>query len=331
MLMAEPKTETRAIQISDADKFMRIDMYLGKKYPQYSRRQWQDRISTGMVRLNGENCRSSRKLNAGDIISLAIPVREEPKVDSRFQVVYEDDYLLVINKPSGMPVHPSGIYRTQTLYNFLKAEKPYLSKIHLAHRLDRETSGLLVLARNPNIARTMQKMFASNGIYKEYRAVVHGSFPQKIIAKGFLSSAQDSRLTRKQKFNQEKPEGICKSAHTVFEKISEIEFHTENLSLLKAILFTGRHHQIRATLSGLGYPIVGDKLYGKDEDMYFRFSEGKLTEKDKAILLLDRCALHCHTLRFPHPVTEVMVSFCCDDMFVENLKEKESRFIAGQI
>lgn len=309
----------KILTIKEGDVAARTDAYLAKIYPQFSRNQWQARIESGHVLVNGIHLRPSRKLNPGDVLTLFIPLKVEPQVNRNYRVLFEDDHLLVIEKPSGMPVHPSGVYRTQTLYNFLLEDKPYLKKIHLAHRLDRETSGVLVLAKDPNSARQLQRMFARHEIYKEYRVLVHGDFPEQLMANGFLSRDMTSRLARKQKFTEIKPNVLSQSARTAFLLIGQLHHAGQAMSLLKAILHTGRHHQIRATLAALGYPVVGDKLYGLDESFYFKFSEGFLTAHDQSALVLDRCALHCHTISFKHVATAELVSFTSEVNFLEGL------------
>lgn len=321
----------KEIIISDDNQNLRIDLFLSKHYKHISRNQWQERIKKGNVLVNGKKIRNSYLLKNKDIVSFYYKAKSEPNVNKDFKILYEDEDLLIIDKPANLPVHPSGNYKKNTLTQLLKENYHYFY-CNPIHRLDRETSGLIIFGKNPEIIHKMAKLFLENKINKIYHTIVFGIFNQNLILEGYLGKNLYSKVLKRQMFiennklNQflslyknnyqkncdnfslwiENQTYTYRYAKTEFlpEKTFMIEHPLyREITLLKVQLFTGRTHQIRATLKDSGYPIVGDKIYGIDENLFIKFLNDELSQYDYNILLLNRCALHCSELSFIHPKT----------------------------
>ncbi len=283
----------------------RVDQFLSQKYSIISRSDWQKRIGDGMVTVNGKPVRSSRKLNTNEVIAFRFFRDAEPEVNTEYSIVYKDSSVLVIDKPANLPVHPSGPYFHHTLTELLREKGLFSDKVHPVHRLDRETSGLLVFAVNANAAKKLHGSMLKGQITKEYRVIVEGHFPNALSAVGFLDQDTLSSVRKKRRYFTKPQTDDSETSHTEFflaQKCSSV-------SLLRAVLHTGRMHQIRATLFSLGYPVVGDKLYGVDDTIYLRFIEDALTPEDVIKNRLNRTALHSSRLGFIHPQTEKRIEF----------------------
>jgi 23S rRNA pseudouridine1911/1915/1917 synthase len=294
------RTETRTITIGADDAGQRLDVFLTARFEKFSRSEWQKRIDGGAMRLNGISARAARKIRPGDILEFSYTMRDEPEVDTTIAIIFEDDDYLVVNKPPGLPVHPSGIYKTRTVTTVL-AETQVLAEPFLLHRLDRETSGVLALAKNRRAAAAFQKVMRAGGIEKDYQVAVEGNFPASRDAQGYIYRPPESRLPRQRFYKEDNPPAEAFEARACRTLFTLLKRHN-SLSLLAARLFTGRMHQIRATLYSLGFPVVGDKLYGVDTSLYFRFADAEMTDADWHALRIARSALHCHRLRLLHPM-----------------------------
>ena len=280
---------------------MRLDLWLSTRFDYHSRSKWQELIRNEEVIVNNRAVRPSKILAENDVVELKTNEDNEPDSNINYRVIYEDDNIIALNKPADLPCHPSGAYFHKTLWYLVVNDLKI--KAHIVHRLDRETSGVVVMAKNSETARELSDLFVKKQIRKIYIASVHGIFPTEYHAKGYLEHFEESVLLKKRRFielNEVKfkslPEAI-ESAETYFELLKE----QNGLSLLKAMPKTGRFHQIRATLYSLGFPMVGDKYYGLDETIFLRFIEDKMTEEDEKKLILDRQALHAKTLEFTLP------------------------------
>ncbi len=280
---------------------VRLDNYLSRRFNYLSRNQWQKTIKRGEILLNNKKTRSARILHANDVIKY-ITNYIEPAVEMNYNIAFEDDYLLIVDKGGNLPCHPAGPFFKNTLWYDL--EQRYGKKsLFLVNRLDRETSGLMVLAKSSELANLMSEKFKTREIHKEYLAIVHNKFVENIDANGFLFSDINSEVRKKRHFSFNAPldaDLVTETAHTKFS----LKQQFNNYSLVKATLYTGRMHQIRATIFSLGYPLVGDKLYGLDDTLFLRFANGELTTADYKTLILNRQALHSWKLEFKHPITE---------------------------
>ncbi|MBR7120737.1 MAG: RluA family pseudouridine synthase [Lentisphaeria bacterium] len=272
--------------------------YLAGRFTYRSRDEWCLRIISGEITLNGQTVSPETLLALHDRIEYRPGDIAEPPADLNYRTVYEDEKILVIDKPGNLCMHPAGPFFKHTLWHLLSTR---YGTIHFVNRLDRETSGVLLAAKDPKSARLLSKNISA----KRYQVIVHGTFPDELEARGFLQNA-NSIIRKKRRFVREMPDAPpFESAATYFRKVAS----SGELSLLEATLFTGRMHQIRATLFSLGYPVAGDKLYGPDEKFYLKQRSGELSDADRKKLLISRQALHSAFLEFTHPETAEKCSF----------------------
>ena len=297
--------------------------FLAERFPYHDRAGWCDRIGAGTVTINEKPCVSETSLRTGDRLSYEPDSRPEPPVDFNIGIISDDDDLLLVNKSGNLPCHPGGRYFNHTLWAWLKKEQG-LADFTFVNRIDRETSGLVVIAKNFAASENCRKQFSSRKVVKRYKALVESAdFPAELETAGWLLADTESAIRKKRKFVQIVPDGraVCPRpphapilaegrtagtavptndaewAETKFRLIKQCG----ELALIEAEPHTGRLHQIRATLLALGTPIVGDKLYGVDETLFLRFCKDTLTDADRARLRMDRQALHAAGLSFHHP------------------------------
>lgn len=286
--------------------------YLSGRFNYHSPEEWQQKIAQGELLLNGAVCcNPEQMLQCGMILEYVPQMLCEPAVATDYRIVYADDVLLVIDKPGNLPVHPAGPYFANTLWALL--EKAGYGKLHMVNRLDRETSGLLIAARTAQSAGELAKTLPA--MRKCYYTLVHGNFPDRVCARGWLTGDTRSPIRKKQRFIAAENESILNDIEGKFTAVETIFTplrHNCDYTLLSAELHTGRMHQIRATLHGMGFPVAGDKLYGLDENFYRRFAQGILSESDRRQLVLERQALHCAELSFVHPISGKTMTFTAE-------------------
>ncbi|MBN2448894.1 MAG: RluA family pseudouridine synthase [Lentisphaeria bacterium] len=276
-----------------------LDM-LGTRFPYHSRAGWADLVERGDVLLNGVPAQVGDVLRQDDEVEYRVPDLPEPPVDMHFQVLLEDDALLLVDKPGNLPCHPAGRFFNHTLWALLRA-RLHQPTLHFVSRLDRETSGIVLVTRTPNAATHCQRQARGGRMRKEYLAIVEGTFDHPCHARGWILPEPAGAIRRKLCFvpGEEAPAPTAARAETWFEPLRT----ARDLTLIRARLGTGRTHQIRCTLAALGTPVVGDKLYGRDAGLYLRYIHATLTADDRRTLRLDRQALHASRLAFDHPAT----------------------------
>ena len=216
-----------------------------------------------------------------------------------FQVIHEDDDLLVVHKPADLVCHPtkgdeySSLISRARIY-FSRHPAASNQQPYLVHRLDRETSGLVVIAKNSTTARELGKIWETRAVQKEYRAIVHGHVAaEQGIIDAPLGKDEASIVAIK---DCVRPDGA--PAQTEFFVERRFSRAAAAFSLLRLIPHTGRKHQLRIHLAHLGHPIVGDKIYGGDPDLYLALVEGRLTVEQRARLILPQHALHAGRIQF---------------------------------
>ncbi len=303
--MAIIQEKRLTFKIPEGKKKERIDTFLANSIEHTSRAKVQKLLKSELVKVNGKIVKANYKVTPGDYIEVIIPVSPRPdKIepeDIPLDIVYEDKYLMVINKPAGMVVHPSFGNYTGTLVHALMHHTNELSKVNeevragIVHRLDKDTTGLLVVAKDEWVHLKLAEQFSAHTIKREYWAVCWGLFdkPEGEIIGNIARSKKDRK-----KFAVSENEG--KHAHTFYKVLEEFEF----TSLIRLRLKTGRTHQIRVHLSSINHPIFGDPTYGGR-----RISYGtnilKIKERvNKLLEIMPRQALHAKTLGFIHPVTK---------------------------
>ena len=220
----------------------------------------------------------------GDICGLAEPL---------LNIIHEDDRLLVLNKPSGLVCHPTKGDETSSLVGRVRLHMG--PNYHLVNRLDRETSGLVLIAKEDTAARALRRAWESRTVTKTYLAIVHGhpiEETQTISAP--LGRDLDSHVAIK---DCVLPGGFI--SETTFKVLRRFERDARPFALLEVQPHSGRKHQIRIHLAHIGHPIVGDKIYGGDENLYLDFIADRLTETQRAQLILPFHALHAQKLEFP--------------------------------
>jgi len=302
---------TTSVSIQPQQAGQQLLDFVSQRFTYRSREEWQAELAADRFRLNDGEARGDSILTPSDRLVYLMPALVEPPVDANYTVLHEDDDLLVIDKPAPLPCHPGGRFFAHTLWALLK-ENHGLAEPRLVNRLDRETSGIVLVAKNKTAARLCQEQFAQRRVEKVYLVVVEGDFPDTVVpveASGWLGPDPNSAIRKKMRFYPEQndaPPGAVESS-TTFRRLSGA--HTNSLTLLEARPHTGRCHQIRATLLHLGFPVVGDKLYGVDEQLFLRFKEDRLSPADHALLRLPRQALHAASLRLSHPTTGKELEF----------------------
>ena len=271
---------------------IRLDRFLANKLPEYSRSRLQQLVRTGFVRLNGATTRPRHLVRSGD----KIEVTEAPleKIDNQpepipLEVLFEDKDIIVINKPPGLVVHPGAGHRQHTLVNALLSHCPTLSGIGgkerpgIVHRLDKETSGCLVVAKNDWAHRELSRQFAERGVEKIYLALVAGKLRKEA---GAIEEKIGRHPVHRQRMSVASARG--RPAKTDYRVVCS----GDQASLVECRLYSGRTHQIRVHLHHLGHPVLGDKVYAAHLAKNF-----------------PRHMLHAWKLGFRHPCSGESKSF----------------------
>ncbi|WCL48283.1 RluA family pseudouridine synthase [Leptospira sp. GIMC2001] len=276
--------------------------YLAKRFTYLDRDQWIQRIKLGDVQINGSPISISQRALANTEIEFYIQESEaiEPIINSNWKLLYEDDFLFIVDKPPDLPIHPAGRYRENTLLSLLEKSYPNI-QFHPCHRLDRETSGIVIFAKDSKSSKKISDQFIKSSIHKEYRTFVYGDFPEFLQVDGWISKDIESVIRKKKRleknYSSNKHSENSQFASTYFEKVSI----KNNISYIAAFPKTGRTHQIRASLYSCGYPLLGDKIYGRDEASFLKFIESGWSDELNEVLGHNRQALHCYKMQFIHP------------------------------
>ena len=286
----------------------RIDKYLGT-HTDYSRELVTEALKNGEIFVNGKVVKPSYKTKINDEVEIPDNINKEQDINPEemdLNIVYEDDDLMVIDKPSGLVVHPGSGNYEHTLVNGLKYHTDNLSdvggdaRVGIVHRLDKDTSGLMIVCKSNKAHEILAEDFKYKRVYREYYALLVGSFP-------YETAHIDAPIGRsKTNFNKMEVMADGKSARTNLKVLKRYKDYT----LVSLVLETGRTHQIRVHLSYIGYPIFNDPVYGKGDATSF----GQF--------------LHSKVLRFTHPITRKKMEFESElpapfKEFLDNLDKSE--------
>ncbi|OHB96509.1 MAG: hypothetical protein A2Z58_00690, partial [Planctomycetes bacterium RIFCSPHIGHO2_12_42_15] len=281
------------------------------RLPDYSRTFLQKLVKEGAVLVNGHTVKSSYDIQKGDFISVRVPVIEESKIvpeDIPIDIVYEDDYLMLINKPYDMVVHPAGRHHCGTVVNALAFHCQNLSQVNgplkagIVHRLDRDTSGIMLTIKSDAVHSQIAMQFEKRSVKKEYLAVVEGEL--------MLDSDEISLPIARHIIDSQKMavrHDIGKEAVSIYEVVERFRGYT----LVKIMPKTGRTHQIRVHMRAIGHPVVADFMYSSQESCYL--SDLLQKEREEGELpIIDRQALHAHRIEFFHPIHNKKMEFEVD-------------------
>jgi len=293
------------VQVESPFAGWRLDLYLRQKIRRLSREQIQRLIATRLEHDGTGRLKPATRVTAGMRFVLLNDAEPEPETPLTFGVVYDDAELLVVDKPAGLPVHPNARYLDHTLTALTRAAYPERT-VDPAHRIDRETSGLLACGCSPRATRALKITFAQGRVAKTYLALALGTPADErftVEAPLRLTGASSVRVRM-----HAAADGL--PSRTDFEVLERRALPSgEPLALIACRPRTGRQHQIRAHLHHAGARLLGDKIYGRDEMIFDRFTKGELTDADRVALLLPRHALHAWKLALPHPGTGKPLSF----------------------
>jgi 23S rRNA pseudouridine1911/1915/1917 synthase len=291
-------TPTKKLTATASDAGRRLDLFLAEQIPAVSRTRIQELIQEGRVKIEGRSAKASHRISAGERIEAEITDRPAPIAepeDLPLELLYVDDDFVVVNKPAGMVVHAGAGHSRGTMVNALLHRLGTLSgtggklRPGIVHRLDRETSGAVVVARNDAAHEHLATQFRSRNVRKIYLAFVHGKIAKDSGTIALPISRDPRRRTR-----MTAREKTGRAARTDWRVIARVDRYT----LVEAVLHTGRTHQIRAHFTAIGHPIVGDLLYGAPRT---------LRSGTRTLPLLERNFLHAALLGFTHPVTGAWV------------------------
>jgi 23S rRNA pseudouridine1911/1915/1917 synthase len=290
--------------VDDAGAGERLDAWLVRQLPGHSRARLQALIADGSVRVDGRSARASARVKPGQSISLAIPapVAGVPAPeDTPLVILHEDLHLLVVEKPAGLVVHPGAGRTSGTLVNALLHRVRDLSGIGgvlrpgIVHRLDRGTSGLLVVAKDDATHRALAAQFAGRSVEKEYLALVLGVPARRQAA---ITTPIGRDPVRRKTMSVRAPR--AREAHSSYSVVEAFD----GAALLRVRIHTGRTHQIRVHLASIGHPVAGDAAYGGA-----RIPSCRAAGAREALLSLRRPALHATHLAFEHPARGVRLAF----------------------
>jgi 23S rRNA pseudouridine1911/1915/1917 synthase len=295
------------IHVSANDIGKRLDAFLAEKIDGWSRGRLQRLIDDGDVLVNGRESKSSYKLRDGDEIDVELtepPAERFEPEDIPLDIVYEDEYLAVINKPAGMIIHPGAGVTSGTLANAVAfhfqirdPQSAIRNRLGIVHRLDKDTSGLIVVAKNEEIHEALGEQFRTRTVEKHYVALVHGVMREN-TGKVDRPIARDRRNRLKMAVSQ-----TGRSALSLWR----VKQRFEKFTLLDIEIKTGRTHQIRVHLASINHPVVGDATYNEGRDN--TVGDNRLRTATKG---LNRHFLHAEKLSFTHPKTGERLSFVAE-------------------
>jgi 23S rRNA pseudouridine1911/1915/1917 synthase len=286
----------------------RLDVYLARQYPQFSRAHLRRAIDAGGVSLNGRVAKAGQRLKGGELLAMLLP--ELPRVgpvpeDIPLEILFEDEHLAAINKPPGMVVHPakghwSGTLTAALAFHFEKLSGAGgASRPGIVHRLDRDTSGVLVVAKTDAAHYVLAEQFAQRTVEKEYLAIVVGALDKD---RDLIDLPIGAHPYQREKMAIRRDHITSRPAQTIYEVTERFQ----GFAALRAKPKTGRTHQIRVHLAAIGCPVLCDKQYGGRSEI----TRGEIRRQpDDREILLSRQALHAARLSLNHPVSGEKLTF----------------------
>jgi len=296
--MLDKKTET--LIIPDLLRELRLDQALAQILTDYSRSQIQQWIESGNVLVNQRPCKAKMKVKGGEVVNIEVTFKshaESLAQEIPLSILFEDESIIIINKPVGMVVHPGAGNADQTLFNALlhhSSQLQSLPRAGILHRLDKNTSGLLVIAKTPLAFKKLSHQLKNRTIKREYRAIVQGLF----ISGGLIDAPIGRHPIHRKRMTVI---DTGKSSQTHYRIIEKYRAHT----LLQVRLETGRTHQIRVHFSHIHHPIVGDPVYGGR----MQLAKGMSNQLITALREFKRQALHACALGLYHPDTDELMQW----------------------
>lgn len=320
------KEKKYRFEIPEGKKKERIDIFLSASVENATRSKVRKLIDSGFVKVNGKAVKASYAVQPGDIIEASHPISPRPEYaeaeEIPLDIIYEDEFLLVVNKPAGMVAHPAYANYSGTLVNALLHHTGKLSNKNeadrpgIVHRIDKDTSGLLVVAKDDWTHAKLAEQFSKHTTEREYRAVCWKPFSEM---KGEISTFITRSKKDRKKFTTSDTEG--KKAITLYEVVENFEF----AAMVKLNLKTGRTHQIRVHLSSMGHPIFGDATYGGTQLVVGSNLPKMKSRLQNLFEIMPRQALHAKTLGFVHPHSKELMRFDSElpadmELLVEKLR-----------
>lgn len=277
--------------------------YLCGRFAYQSRESWHAEIKAGRLSVNGKPAQSGTAVQLDDEVAYTAP-RHEPEVNRDIVTLWEDEHLLVVNKPAPLPVHADGAFLLNTLSNILR-EKTQNPQLQLGHRLDRETSGVLVLSKTKAATAPLMAAFERSDVGKTYTAVVRGvpSWKEELV-RGGMGPDPASQISIRQKLFASGTPGTKESTTRLLLKEK-----LKDSAVLECLPLTGRTNQIRVHLEAAGFPLAGDKLYGREDQVFLDYTKFVKAGGDQGFggrLECPRHLLHASELRLRHPITGTM-------------------------
>lgn len=295
------ETRRLGLPIDDRAVGLRLDEYLAGKFPFFSRAAWQREIFSGVVLVNGTKARKpAQRLQLGDELRRLHPFDEEPDVDTNMPILWCDGELAALLKPAGLPMHESGYYRRRTVAGVLpevlgQGWTP-------VHRLDRETSGLLLCARQPVIRAKLTDMWTNKQVRKTYLAITNG-----LPTEDLWNVDLPIKSERYERTNRAEISDQGDDAFTIFRVLAR----GSDAALVEAKPLTGRTNQIRVHSAAIGLPLIGDKVYGADSSILELYRKEGNSERVKSMAGYPRHALHAWKLSLEHPISREEIHLEC--------------------
>lgn len=277
---------------------LRLDEFMKTRLPRYSRNEIHNIIETRLVQKE-RKLKKGTIVRTGDKVVFLYDIKEEVVQDVDIPVLYEDDDILIINKPPHMPVHSNNPWGKNDLIQQLRRQRD-TRELYLAHRIDRETSGIVLIARSTAIASELGEAFFGRKIEKEYTALVFGKIADNKGVIDLPISGDEKSVVRVKMTSCNESGAPSITEYTVLKRLN-------GFTMVNVRPKTGRQHQIRVHFAAIGHPLVGDKIY-KDERLFIKFIQDGFTEELEKELILSRHALHASRLSFKHPVTEITIN-----------------------